>query len=89
MKESEAKTALRDRTYRAYDDGDYLDRKQYLTIAVSLCVTHALFEIGYLWLGCTPMALINILSILSYAVSTLVIRRGKTILSIWIMVLEI
>ena len=89
MKESGGKTIARDRTHRSYDNGDYLNRKQYMILAVSLFVIHSLFEIWYLWLGCTPMVIINIFSILSYAVSIYVVKKGNTELTIWIMVLEI
>ncbi len=83
------KKVIRDRTYREVD-GDYLNQNQYLIIAVSLCVTHFLFEFWYLWLGCTPMVVINIFSILSYVVSiAIILKTQKHYITIWIMVLEV
>ncbi len=83
------KNEIRDRTYREID-GDYLNKNQYMIIATSLCVTHLLFELWYLWLGCTPMVIINIFSILCYIVSILIILQDKrNIITIWIMVLEV
>ncbi len=80
---------FRDRTYRE-TDGDYLNRQQYLTIATSLSVTHFLFEFGYLKLGCTPMAVINIFSFLCYIISIIILKKGKkTLLTVWIMVMEV
>ena len=83
------KDVVRDRTYRE-EDGDYLNQNQYLIIAISLSITHFLFELWYLWLGCTPMVIINIFSILCYIVSIiLILKKKKNIIVIWIMVMEV
>ena len=89
MREDSEKTIMRDRTYREVDDGDYLTKDQYMVVAVSLCVTHFLFELMYIWLKCTPMIFINIVSILAYVVSIFFIRKGHTLITVWIMVLEV
>lgn len=90
MKLFNTQPEYRDRTYRNQDDGDYLNQDQYLKIAIGLCVMHILFEFWYLWLGCTPMALINILSIACYVVSiVIIVKSKKTLATIWIMVMEV
>ena len=90
MSSDEEKTlSRRDRTYRETDDGDYLDQAQYLFVAVSLCITHCLFEVFYLWLGCTPMAIINIGSILAYVASIIIVKKGNTLITVWIMIQEV
>ena len=89
MRTSKVKTVLRDRTYRADYNGDYMDQRQYLTVAASLCFTHICMEIAYIFLGCTPMVLINILSIICYLVSIAFIKSGNTYITIWIMLLEV
>ncbi len=89
MKTSDEKPIMRDRTYRKFYDGDYIDQKQYLSIAISLFFTHFLMELFYLWVGCLPMALINIASILAYVVSAIIILRGNTMITVWIMILEV
>ena len=89
MREDSEKSIMRDRTYKEVDDGDYLTRDQYMTIAVSLLVTHFLFELMYIWLKCTPMIFINIVSILAYVISICFIRRGHTLITVWIMVQEV
>ncbi|MBQ3794747.1 MAG: GGDEF domain-containing protein [Butyrivibrio sp.] len=80
---------MRDRTYREVVDGDYLTQKQYKTMAISLCVTHFLFEFMYLWLGCIPMVIINVVSIFSYIVSYIYLQRGKTFTTVYIMLSEV
>ena len=80
---------MRDRTYRDVDDGDYLSQKQYVMIAVSLFVTHILFEGMYIWVGCTPMIIINIASAVSYLFGIDAARKGNTLTTVWIMFLEV
>lgn len=90
MKTSRRQPVNRDRTYRIDYDGDYLNRKQYLTIAIVLSVTHFLFEFWYLWLRCTPMAILNVFSFFSYIVSAVIILKTKnTLITVWIMVMEV
>ena len=89
MKTSIQKNSDRDRTYRENLDGDYIDKQQYLGIAIGLCVTHCLLEVMYLWLGCIPMIVINIFSILAYVVSIVYILKDNMLLSVWIMILEV
>ncbi|WP_081795550.1 GGDEF domain-containing protein [Butyrivibrio sp. MC2021] len=69
--------------------GDYLSWKQYLWVAATLGVTHCFLEVFYLWLGCTPMIIINIASILSYVVSIAYILKGNTTITIYIMEQEV
>jgi diguanylate cyclase (GGDEF)-like protein len=80
---------LRDRTYQEMFNGDYLDNRQYMVVAVSLCVVHSLMELFYIWVGCTPMIFINIVSILCYVVSILLISKGHHLITVWIMEIEI
>ncbi|MBO5622042.1 MAG: GGDEF domain-containing protein [Butyrivibrio sp.] len=80
---------LRDRTYQEVINGDYMDNKQYMVVAVLLGITHCLMEVFYIWVGCTPMVYINILSILSYVVSAVLISKGKQFITVWIMESEI
>ncbi len=90
MKIFDAQPEYRDRTYRTQEDGDYLNHNQYMNTAISLCVFHVLFEFWYLWLGCIPMAIINIFSIGCYIVSIIIIAKSKkTLATIWIMVTEV
>lgn len=83
------KEPLRDRTYKEISDGDYLDNSQYMVVAVSLGITHFLMEFFYIWIGCTPMIIINIFSFLSYVVSVFLISKGKHLITVWIMEAEI
>ncbi len=69
--------------------GEYLTWKQYLWVAASLSVTHFFLEFFYLWLGCTPMIIINIASILSYVVCIAYILKGNTTITIYIMEQEV
>jgi diguanylate cyclase (GGDEF)-like protein len=80
---------LRDRTYQEIYNGDYLDNSQYMVVAVSLGVVHSLMEIFYIWVGCTPMIFINIISILIYVVSAMLIAKGRHLVTVWIMESEI
>ncbi len=89
MKNERRQPNMRDRTYKQTIGGDYLSDKQYVVVAIALLMTHILLELFYLWLGCIPMALINIASILIYVVSIIVIVSNKVLVSIWIMVLEV
>ena len=69
--------------------GDYLSWKQYLWVAATLGVTHCFLEVFYLWLGCTPMIIINLASILSYVVCIAYILKGNTTITIYIMEQEV
>ncbi len=89
MKTTSGQPTNRDRTYKEVEDGDYLSQKQYMRVAVNVLGIHLCFEALYIWLGCTPMVIINIVSILSYVVSIFYIKRGETLTSVWIMVLEV
>lgn len=80
---------LRDKTYQEVITGDYMSNKQYMIVAVGLGITHCLMELFYIWVGCTPMAIINIFSILTYVVSIVLIARGKHLMTVWIMETEI
>ena len=80
---------LRDRTYKEISNGDYLDNRQYLVVAVSLGVTHCLMEFFYIWVGCTPMIYVNIVSILTYVVSIFFIAHGNHLITVWFMESEI
>ena len=83
------KRPLRDRTYKEIFNGDYLDNSQYMVVAVALGITHFLMEFFYIWVGCTPMIIINIFSILSYVVSAFLISKGRHLITVWIMEAEI
>lgn len=83
------KQPLRDRTYKEITDGDYLDNRQYMVVAVSLCITHCLMELFYILVGCTPMVVINVASILCYVVSIFFIAKGNHIITVWFMESEI
>ena len=80
---------LRDRTYRTGFDGEYLDNRQYMVVAVTLGMTHFLMEFFYIWVGCTPMIYINIASMLTYAVCALLIKKGHHLMTVWIIEVEI
>ncbi|MBP3826068.1 MAG: GGDEF domain-containing protein [Butyrivibrio sp.] len=83
------KDALRDRTYKEIVDGEYMDNSQYMVVAVSLGITHFCMEFFYIWVGCTPMMIINIFSFLTYVISAVLISRGQHLITVWIMELEI
>ena len=83
------KKYLRDRSYQEVINGNYLDNRQYMVVAVSLCVVHSLMELFYLWVGCEPMVIINIFSILVYVVSIVMIAKGKQFATVWLMESEI
>ncbi len=89
MENANEQSTMRDRTYREVVDGDYLTQRQYMTLAISLCVTHFFLELMYIWLGCTPMVILNLVSIFSYIVSIIYLRRSKTVTTVWIIVMEI
>ncbi|WP_081647757.1 GGDEF domain-containing protein [Butyrivibrio sp. VCB2006] len=89
MKTNDSKMSVRDRTYRELDDVDYLDQQQYLGFSIGLCVVHCLLEILYIAFGCTPMIIINVASILTYVVSAFIVLKGRTLTSVWIMILEV
>ncbi len=76
-------------SYYEIDTGNYLDDKQYLNSAMTLAISHCLLEIFYIWLSCTPMVFINIVSIIAYIISIILIKKGKTLVTVWIIVLEI
>ena len=47
-------------------------------------------EVFYIWLGCTPMIIINVFCILAYVVSLIIIIKGKkTLITVWIMIQEV
>ncbi|WP_026671371.1 GGDEF domain-containing protein [Butyrivibrio sp. AD3002] len=71
------------------EDGDYFTQKQYMMIAISFLITHVFFEGFYIWLSCTPMIYLNIVSMLVYVVSIFIIRSGNTLRSVWFMALEV
>jgi diguanylate cyclase (GGDEF)-like protein len=85
----EDKKELRDRTYKESDNGEYMNSKQYMVVAVSLGITHILMEFMYIRLGVTPMIYINIISFLCYVVSAWLISKGQQLLTVWIMGTEI
>lgn len=89
MRRKKDKENLRDRTYQETYDGDYLDSRQYMVVAVSLFVTHSFMELFYIWTGCTPMVFINIASILIYVLSALLISKGYQLVTVWLMEGEI
>lgn len=89
MKNESRQPIMRDRTYKQVVGGDYLSDKQYFVVATALLVVHLMLEAFYIWLGATPMVIINIFSILTYVVSIFVLIRNKVLLSIWIMVVEV
>ena len=70
-------------------DGEYLSGKQYMDISLSLGLTHVFLELFYIWLGCTPMAFINIASILSYVFCIFLNKKGYNLASAWVMEIEI
>lgn len=79
----------RDRTYRENETGDYFNRGQYLTVAVSFCVIHILFEVMYYRLGCMPMVIINAPVIFLYIGCTGLILKGRTQITMWAMLFEV
>ena len=83
------KDALRDRTYKEIVDGEYMDNSQYMVVAVSLGIIHFCMEFFYIWVGCTPMMIINIFSFLTYVISAVLISRGQHLVTVWLMELEI
>ena len=83
------KDALRDRTSKEIVDGEYMDNSQYMVVAVSLGITHFCMEFFYIWVGCTPMMIINIFSFLTYVISAVLISRGQHLVTVWLMELEI
>ena len=83
------KEPLRDRTYQEIFNGDYLDSKQYMVVAVTLGVVHSIMELFYIWVGCMPMVYINIISILMYVASAILIAKGHHLITVWIMESEI
>lgn len=89
MKAIKQEPTLRDRTYREVDNGNYVNRDQYEQITGSLLVTHIFLELLYIVLGCLPMVIVNIASILSYVVSRYFVKKGNTYITIWIMFLEV
>lgn len=89
MKNESRQPIMRDRTYKQVVGGNYLSDKQYFVVATALLVVHLMLEALYIWLGATPMVIINIFSILTYVVSIFVLVRNKVLLSIWIMVVEV
>lgn len=79
----------KERIFQEDTNGEYMDNRQYMVVAVSLGITHLLMELFYISVGCTPMVYINILSILTYVVSAVAIAKGHHMLSIWLMETEI
>ncbi len=79
----------RNKNNKKSDNGDYLNQKQYMVVAVCLGITHILMEFMYIWLGVTPMIYINILSFLCYVFSAVLISKGKHLITVWIMESEI
>ncbi len=89
MDKTSENMSFRDRTYRNKGNGEYLSQNQYMGVAVSLIFTHFLLEVMYIFLGCIPMAIINILSIISYAIGISFVRKNETTVTVWIMVIEV
>ena len=89
MKMSGEQNTIRDRTYKRVDSGVLLSDKQYLTVIILLLVTHSCLEVLYVWLGVTPMAIINIGSILVYFVCIFLIQKKKYLMVIWTVMFEI
>lgn len=89
MRSKKKEETLRDRTYQEMFDGDYLDNRQYMAVAVGLFVTHSLMELFYIWTGCTPMIYVNIGSILIYVLSIFLIHKGQQYATVWLMEGEI
>ena len=79
----------RDRTHKADIGAEYLDGSQYAAVAIMLAAYHCILEIVYLAIDCTPMAIINILSILAYVVSLIFVAFNKYTFTIWIMLIEV
>ncbi|MBE5832202.1 MAG: GGDEF domain-containing protein [Butyrivibrio sp.] len=79
---------FRDRTYKE-NEVDYMGQKQFVDVSGSLCVTHIGLEVLYILLGCFPMIIINIISILSYVVASGMAKKGKIQATIWIMITEV
>ena len=89
MKTSDEQNSIRDRTYKRADSGVILSKSQYLTVIIILLVAHSFLEGMYIWLGVTPMAIINIGSILIYLVCINLINKEKYLLIIWTVMFEI
>ncbi|MCR5557254.1 MAG: GGDEF domain-containing protein [Butyrivibrio sp.] len=79
---------FRDRTYKD-NEVDYIGQKQFANVSGSLFVTHLGLELLYIILGCLPMMIINIISILVFAVATGAAKKGMIQLTIWIMITEV
>ena len=90
MKNDDRQPMKRDRTYKQIEvNGDYITHRQYVVISITLLVTHFCLEFFYLWVGCTPMVIINIFSFLSYIVSISFVLKGNTYITVWIMIFEV
>ena len=88
MKADSEQPAYRDRTYKEIDL-DYMGQRQFINVSASLFFTHLWLEILYIWLGCTPMVIINIVSILSYIFAVVLSKKGMIQATVWIMIIEI
>jgi len=79
----------RDRTYKGKLDNDSLDEGQYKQVSIVLMLYHCILEIVYVLIGCTPMAIINIFSILCYIISYYLASKSLHSITIWIMLIEV
>ena len=76
-------------SYKPLYEKDDLNIKEYMVVAISLCVIHFFMEFMYLYLGCTPMVIVNIFSVLSYIISIILLTKGYSMAPVWIMEGEI
>ncbi len=89
MKKKVEKIIERDRTYRAADNSKYFTLKQYQVVAFILMLIHCFFEVFYIVISCTPMAVINLFSIVIYVISMLYMKKWQMLITVWVLVLEV
>jgi diguanylate cyclase (GGDEF)-like protein len=89
MSKTKSKQNSRDWIEQASTNGEYLDKRQYMGVAVGLGITHFLLELLYIRVGCMPMVYINIGSILTYVLCAVLVSKGHNLLTVWIIELEI
>ena len=89
MKTENGQPMTRDRTYKRLSEAEFITKRQFLIIIVWLLATHLAFEVMYLWLGCLPMIIVNIGSILVYVLCIILGLKGVSLTVIWIIVTEV
>ncbi len=82
-------TELRDRTHKSINNFEQMSDIDFGQTAFLFLIIHTVLELIYIAIGCTPMVIINIFSIISYIAGVYFASIDYKSITVWIILIEV